>query len=250
MDTKCIALPRTIQTVAVQLSDTRRIVLRMDWRERALKRIAELGTTQDAIAEKLVMTRGGLGHWLKGRREPSYQDLLRLAGALQWTIDDLLSSNGAVLQTPRSVVESNTSDPETDFVGRVKGARFAAGSGELVFEAEEIDRSHGFRKDYLKRRGLRAERCKLFSVVGDSMVPTLMDGSLVLVNLADREIKQGEMYALITDNELRVKRLFKKDGFIEMRSDNQAMQHKYPPEIIVDGSAAVIGRIVWSAVDH
>lgn len=143
-------------------------------------------------------------------------------------------------------------DPEREdqvFVGRVKGARFAAGNGELVFEAEEIDNSHSFRREYMERRGLNPNRCKLFTVKGESMLPTLTDGALVLVNLADREVVSGLVYALIVGDGLRVKRLFRRpDGVIEMRSDNP-MQHMYPPEPIYDGNAAVIGRVVWQAGD-
>jgi len=155
----------------------------------------------------------------------------------------------AYLEPAGRIVETRLDDDDKVFVSRVRGARFAAGSGELMFEAEEIDQSHGFRKDYMQRRGLQAERCKLFNVKGESMLPTLQDGGLVLVNLADREVVTGKVYALVFDDGLRVKRLFRRpDGLIEMRSDNP-MQHIYPPEPIMDGSAAVIGRVVWQAGD-
>lgn len=154
-----------------------------------------------------------------------------------------------ILEPAGLVVESDVSDPEQVFVGRVHGARFAAGNGELVFEAEEIDRSHGFRRDYMERRGLNPARCKLFTVKGESMLPTIANGALVLVNLADREIVTGQIYALITEDGLRVKRLYRRaDGLVEMRSDNP-MQHLFPPEVITDGNAAVMGRVVWQAAD-
>lgn len=171
--------------------------------------------------------------------------LLHVATKIGYTLQKIADS----LEPAGEVVEADPENDEQVFVGRVRGARFAAGNGELVFEAEEIDRSHGFRRDYMERRGLNPTRCKLFTVKGESMLPTIADGALVLVNLADREIVSGLIYALVTEDGLRVKRLYRRaDGIVEMRSDNP-MQHLFPPEPITDGNAAVMGRVVWQAAD-
>lgn len=171
--------------------------------------------------------------------------LLQVATKIGYTLQKVSDA----LEPAGHVVDADHDSDEQVFVGRVRGARFAAGNGELVFEAEEIDKSHGFRRDYMERRGLNPQKCKLFTVKGESMLPTIADGALVLVNLADREIVTGLIYALITDDGLRVKRLYRRaDGLVEMRSDNP-MQHLYPPEAITDGNAAVMGRVVWQAAD-
>lgn len=184
-----------------------------------------------------------LTNW-KARGLPDAK-LLQVATKIGYTLQKMSDA----LEPAGEIVETNREDDAQVFVGRVKGARFAAGNGELVFEAEEIDKSHGFRREYMERRGLSAERCKLFTVKGESMLPTLADGALVLVNMADRGVASGSIYALITEDGLRVKRLYRRaDGLIEMRSDNP-MQHIYPPEVITDGNAAVMGRVVWQAAD-
>ncbi|MDB5978756.1 MAG: cI, partial [Nevskia sp.] len=69
----------------------------------------------------------------------------------------------------------------------------------------------------------------------------------VLVNMADRSIKSGEVYAIAVEDELRVKRLVRRtDGSLEVKSDNPSPQ--YPTEIL-EGTRIerlnVIGRVVW-----
>ena len=225
----------------------------MNWQTRTKALMKRRNITQDDVAAYFGVTRGAIGHWLSGRRQPSVDEFNKLATFLGSTVTELLGGGEAAgvaeLEPTGYVRLVDEGDAEQVFVNRVKGARFAAGSGELVFEAEEIDKSHGFRRDYMQRRGLNPSRCKLFTVKGESMLPTLTDGAVVLVNMADREVVSGLVYALIVGDGLRVKRLFRRpDGVIEMRSDNP-MQHMYPPEPIYDGNAAVIGRVVWQAGD-
>lgn len=134
---------------------------------------------------------------------------------------------------------------EYAFVARARGPRLSAGTGEVVWDFEEIDRSHAFRRDWMQRARLNPARCKLFEVRGDSMSPTLNDGDMVMINMADRDVLSGEVYALITDDGLRVKRLQRRtDGKIWMLSDNPD-QRQFPAEPIESETAAVIGRIVW-----
>lgn len=147
---------------------------------------------------------------------------------------------------PKEAV-SRAPNPELfEFVDRVRGPHLSAGSGEVIWDFEEIDRSHAFQADWLKSQGWNPRRLKLFDIRGRSMEPTLNDGDTAMVNLAAREVQSGTVYALITDEGLRAKRLHKRNGVIWMHSDNPD-QLKYPPEPITDQNAAVIGEIVWKA---
>lgn len=71
----------------------------------------EVGHTQNSLSEELDMTQGGLQHWLAGTREPSLDDINRIADLLScpraWlthgvsaddTIDGLPTTTQAILR--------------------------------------------------------------------------------------------------------------------------------------------------------
>lgn len=61
------------------------------WTERVKARMTELGLTQADLMEPLgVTTRGAVGHYLNGRRQPSLQQMAALSQALRISTDDLL----------------------------------------------------------------------------------------------------------------------------------------------------------------
>ncbi|HEB0856984.1 TPA: LexA family transcriptional regulator [Citrobacter freundii] len=49
--------------------------MNMKWNELARVRMKELGITQEMLAEELGMTQGGVGHWLRGSRHPSLDEI-------------------------------------------------------------------------------------------------------------------------------------------------------------------------------
>ncbi|PHM45597.1 helix-turn-helix domain-containing protein [Xenorhabdus miraniensis] len=78
----------------------------MNWFDMAKDRMKVDGITYDKLAEHLGMTRGAIGHWLNGRREPSVKDIaaiLDFIGIKQV----ILNSDGTVSalgeQTPHAV---------------------------------------------------------------------------------------------------------------------------------------------------
>lgn len=62
---------------------------------------------------------------------------------------------------------------------------------------------------------------------GDSMWPTIQDGSRVLLDLRDTRLREG-IFGFRQGNNLRIKRLRQLGDDIEIRSDNE----RYPPEVI------------------
>ncbi len=54
-----------------------------NWRERARTRMKSLGMTQENLAERLDMTQGGIQHWLAGTRQPSIDEINKIARILR-----------------------------------------------------------------------------------------------------------------------------------------------------------------------
>ena len=138
-------------------------------------------------------------------------------------------------------------DPN-QYVTKVEGARLSAGSGQIAFVHEEIDGSHAFKRSWLRSRGIsNVERCRILEVTGASMSPSLEEGDVVLVNPDDTDVKSGRVYALLVDDELKVKRLHKRPGGgLEITSDNPAPQ--YRSETVAPDAmkyVKVVGRVIW-----
>lgn len=70
----------------------------MKWYDRAKTRLKELKLTQaDLITPLGVKTRGAVGHYLSGRREPSQEQLIALTNKLKCSLDWLLTGQNNVI---------------------------------------------------------------------------------------------------------------------------------------------------------
>lgn len=102
-----------------------------------------------------------------------------------------------------------------------------------------------FDRQFLRDHGARPEKCSVITASGDSMQPAIPDGSMLVVDHSQTEVKNGHIMVINIGDDLLVKRIRRRlDGTIELISDNQL----YPPEII--GPAAldqlrVVGRVVY-----
>jgi phage repressor protein C with HTH and peptisase S24 domain len=106
----------------------------------------------------------------------------------------------------------------------------SAGNGLLAVDGAEKDRL-AFSNAWLSKMGIAADLAALVSVRGDSMAPTIPDGSTVLVDARQKDVTSGGIFAFTFDGEVFVKRLTAGKGAtaISMTSDNPA----YPPRVLV-----------------
>lgn len=89
------------------------------WNETAKKLIAEKGLRhEDLIPVFKVKTRGAVGHYLSGRRDPSPTQLKSLADFLSVRIDDLFVEAPSQQQpSPEALVEAIRALPDTKPLG-------------------------------------------------------------------------------------------------------------------------------------
>ncbi len=80
-------------------------------------------------------------------------------------------------------------------------------------------------------------------VTGESMEPTLEDGSIVFVDRESRDSSRDGVFVVSTPNGLFIKRVRQRaDGKVELISDNTL----YPPEILSSDEVNIVGRVVGS----
>lgn len=201
---------------------------------RIKQRRQALGLSMESLA-KLVGVRSWqtVQQWEKeGGTAPKRVRLQQVADALLVTSEWLSSgNNGNTLNTPSS--EKYAQIPRYS-------VKAAAGTGVLI-DHEEIQDTVAFRRDWLSKNGLSSANLRVIYASGESMSPRIQDGDVLLIDVSDREIKDGKAYA-IQNGELRVKRLFKQfDGKIILRSDNS----NFPDEIAPPDAIDIIGRVAW-----
>ena len=118
----------------------------------------------------------------------------------------------------------------------------AAGDGD----GATLERRKGwvwFRREWLERRGLDPETCIVIGVRGDSMEPTIPDGSSILVDRSSTDWLPPRILCLRTREGLLVKRAAKSEsGEPLMASDHPG----WPPTPLPDG-AEIVGRVRWMA---
>lgn len=121
----------------------------------------------------------------------------------------------------------------------------SAGHGAVVLE-EGILTALSFRRDYLQAQGVSEKNAVVVKVKGRSMEPTIDDGSVLLVNRAYKEVRNGLIYAFRHDGELFVKRLHSRAGDIVASADNPDRDN-YPDMVISskDADFEMIGRAIW-----
>ncbi|ACM93197.1 conserved hypothetical protein [Nautilia profundicola AmH] len=77
------------------------------------------------------------------------------------------------------------------------------------------------------------------NVIGDSMEPTIKDGSIIFIDRNDKSVQNGGIFVVSTPAGVFVKRInLRSDGKIELISDNKL----YPGETVED--AEIIGKVV------
>lgn len=81
------------------------------------------------------------------------------------------------------------------------------------------------------------------NIIGDSMEPTLNNGSIVFIDKREKNFAKGGIFVVSTPAGLFIKRVqLKSDGMMELISDNSS----YYPEVVNSDNIEIIGKAVGS----
>ena len=180
-------------------------------------------------------TRGLVKAVLDAGGDPIPEDL--------WSVLDERRGLAAVLVLAASAGDSppafTPADDDTLTVIFAEDVRAAAGSGEVVFEGAADHRITVPRS--ILPRWARPEGLACIRAAGDSMMPTLDDGDLLLIDRLNAEPLDGQVFVIHTDDGLVVKRMREEDDGWAMTSDNSAFPSRRAGE-----TDRVVGRLAWS----
>ncbi|MCP1726255.1 phage repressor protein C with HTH and peptisase S24 domain [Natronospira proteinivora] len=201
-----------------------------------LRKCAELVGNGASLARATGIPRRTLETYLSGTAEPKASrlaDIARVAGV-----------SGHWLLTGEGTSRSNGGEPVSEFqlvqrpaVSKADPPRRAgevAGNGGL-----------GFQREWIARQGWEERHLRLLEAHGDSMVPTICDGSLLLVDVSVNILQEEGIFLLEVDDILLLRRLqFDVEGGVLAVNDNPAYREQYLRKAHKD-ELSVYGKVVW-----
>jgi phage repressor protein C with HTH and peptisase S24 domain len=118
--------------------------------------------------------------------------------------------------------------------------RASAGGGAEVFD-ENFETITLDEKIMHNMVGLGNTELEAIHVDGESMEPTLQDGSIVFVDRTQTNIGKNGIFIAATTGGLFIKRIQQRaDGMVELISDNSM----YPPQAIHPSEVEIVGKVV------
>lgn len=180
------------------------------------------GWTQEEVAKKLGVSKQTYSHYENETRRPSLDTIQELASVYQVNIDDIFASEKISDVVPVPII-----------------GRISCGGGNLAFEEIEgyeptpKEWLHGGEHFYLKAKG-------------DSMIGArIFDGDLLLIRKQDI-IEDGEIAAVLIDDEAFLKRIYRNGETIVLQSENNA----YPPIFCPPANAKIIGKLKMNVIKY
>ncbi|AWX14815.1 transcriptional regulator [Mergibacter septicus] len=143
--------------------------------------------------------------------------------------------------------DRNTPISDDEFaVPFYRDIRFAAGNGF----ADDINDYNNFKlrfsKATLKRQGVQYENAVCVVADGNSMEPVIPDGTTVGIDLGNKVIRDGKIYAINHGGLLRIKLLYNlPNNQVRIRSYNS---EEYDDEITNLQEISVLGKVFWYSV--
>lgn len=171
----------------------------------------------------------------------------------------MLEEDGnGILKNNHIVSEWSDGDQLPDGVVAIEffeDVRVSAGSGYLNQNNNDAPKHLWFRKETLSECNVDSSSAKAIVVQGDSMWPELTDNQVISVDRSAKRIFDGEIYAFLVGNEIKVKYLFKwnegGEGAFKAISRNED-KIRYPDEYystsrIESEGIEIIGQYWWKS---
>ncbi len=172
----------------------------------------------------------------------------KIADALNVNSDWLITGEGTMIKPNIICLDNADADKLPPGFVQIPEYKVSFGAGEAAEPTyEEIHDCVPayFRSSFFSDRGINPKNCKRFKVVGDSMIPLINNGDYITVDCTPKQyIENNQIYALIFDHSLRIKRLIKSFKTLTIRSDNPI----YPDEVLsldeADELIHIVGKVI------
>ncbi len=176
------------------------------------------------VAKALNLTPENLS-MLKKRNKIPYEEIAYFCAKRKISINWLLFD-----QNSEEIVENTN---RFSIIKYFKDINASAGGGAINFD-------ENYEIIYIDKK-LIDKNLDAIHVVGDSMEPTIKDGSIIFIDRNDKNISNGGIFVISTTSGTFVKRInLKSTGELELISDNKI----YPPETISPENVEIVGKVI------
>lgn len=215
--------------------------------------------SQNALARLSDVPQPTINRILKGvgKKGPEAHTVVRLAEACNVSFQWLYEGTGPMErerkqesdETPAETLRLSIDDKDSGkFVGirmltRVLHAGVDGVDGDFEYD-DGIALSLPL--DWVNAKRLDPSKLVALKVKGQSMYPTMREGDVVIVNTADRDPVDGDLFAVNHHHKPVVKRLERENGIWHLASDNRLPAYSRRP---VEEETEIVGRVVRMQVD-
>ncbi len=210
--------------------------MKMKWYELAKSLMKEKGITYDDLAERFSVSKGAVGHWMTGKREPSLHDI---AGILAF-----VGVNNAVINSDGSIsIEKEDINHQPPIYQYPLFTKVQAGA----FSTEFNSYTQKDAVSWIPTAKKASERAFWLEVEGQSMTappggkPSFPEGMLILVD-PEEEVEFGDFcVARLLNDEFTFKRLIREGGVEYL----EPLNPRYDL-IPINGNCTIIGKVIKS----
>lgn len=188
-----------------------------------------------------VGNQSAVGQFLRGDTPISLKAAVGFAKGLRCEIEDFSPRLAKIASEAAQVLSK---EDEAEFIPiRHYAVKFSNGHGRAVYD-ESTKPSLSFRADFIRQLGIKPQNAVVVDADGDSNMPLVQEGGVVLVDRGAKEVISGKFYAFRADGNLLIKRLTTlEDGSVLAVPENRA----YEPKIYREADDfEIIGRARWT----
>lgn len=223
------------------LEERLRLALKQAQESRPTERI-----NQAWLSRQVGISSAAIAKWFNsGTQSLEGENLIKASRALGVAPAWLASGSGQMNDAGQAEPEFPRTPREEDFyLIPIYSSYGACGNGFLNDHVEVIG-DKAFGKEQIKKLNIDPYAACIIHAAGDSMYPYIADGDEVLIDKRIAPTRTGEIYAVMMDGEVFIKRLAKEFGSLVLRSDN-VNKSMYPDMHVPPGhDLTIIGRVVW-----
>jgi phage repressor protein C with HTH and peptisase S24 domain len=202
--------------------------------------MADLVGSKKKLADAAGISESQLYRCIKGASATTVEPLVAMAKAANVSIEWAVSGEGLMHADQYDTLSVNDSKLKSIpcYTASHQHCQTRTASPEFALP------SH-----WVKQRGLNDQSLVILTARGDSMNPTIPDGSLVLIDTQNRSLLDGRLYALREENFEMIKRIQRVPGQgVWLLSDN-----KHYNDVLLEqndmNQLEIIGRVVWIGTD-